>query len=267
MREGRAAVAARHFERAVRQARSRRGHHAAAGADRSRRGRISPQGIPQRRLPRRAARPRCTAPAISRRSTRSTLPQSGWRHSQALQANGKAEAGRRGAGAGLALCCSRGIASLSDEGLRRNYLNKREENREIVLAWLAHAREPQAAAQAARGASRRQGSLREPFERLVDTGLRLERDQERGRASRVPGRRSHRTVGRRARAAGAGGAGRAAGSRARRLAGAARRGRRTRCCKPSRHGSTRHAATAPSACATRPRARRRSTSASRLSRR
>ena len=31
--------------------------------------------------------------------------------------------------------------SLSDEGLRRNYLNKRQENREIVLAWLEHARE------------------------------------------------------------------------------------------------------------------------------
>ena len=33
------------------------------------------------------------------------------------------------------------IPSLSDEGLRRNYLNKRQENREIVLAWLEHARE------------------------------------------------------------------------------------------------------------------------------
>ena len=71
-------------------------------------------------------------------------------------------------------CCSRRIASLSDEGLRRNYLNKREENREIVLAWLAHAREPQAAAQSgARPTSPARSTLSESFERLVDTGLRL----------------------------------------------------------------------------------------------
>ncbi len=64
-----------------------------------------------------------------------------WRHSQALRANGKARSWRtrRWSRPGDLLLAR--IASLSDEGLRRNYLNKREENREIVLAWLAHARE------------------------------------------------------------------------------------------------------------------------------
>ena len=65
------------------------------------------------------------------------------------------------------------IAGLSDEGLRRNYLNKIDTHREIVAAWLADAGK--------RGSGPKQRiahltgktSLREPFERLVDTGLRL----------------------------------------------------------------------------------------------
>ena len=63
-----------------------------------------------------------------------------WRHSQALRANGqRSRRTRRWSRPGSLLLAR--IASLSDEGLRRNYLNKREENREIVLAWLSHARE------------------------------------------------------------------------------------------------------------------------------
>jgi hypothetical protein len=62
-----------------------------------------------------------------------------WRHSQALRASGKSKLADAALEQALQLLLAR-IASLSDEGLRRNYLNKREENREIVLAWLSHAR-------------------------------------------------------------------------------------------------------------------------------
>ena len=65
------------------------------------------------------------------------------------------------------------IAGLGDEGLRRNYLNKIRWHREIITAWLADARKRRLSP--ARRSAHLQGevSLREPFERLVDTGLRL----------------------------------------------------------------------------------------------
>ncbi len=98
-----------------------------------------------------------------------------WRHSQALRAGG----GRAAAAeADAALAFAYGlvvdtVGNLSDEGLRRNALNKIEERREIVQAWLAHARKqglPQAQRERHLAGS---SNLREPFQRLVDTGLRL----------------------------------------------------------------------------------------------
>ncbi len=65
------------------------------------------------------------------------------------------------------------MASLRDEGLRRNYLNKRADNREIVLAWLAHARERKLPKRAREAHLAGKVSLHASFERLVDTGLRL----------------------------------------------------------------------------------------------
>ena len=70
-------------------------------------------------------------------------------------------------------CCSHRIAGLSDEGLRRNYLNKREENREIVLAWIQHARERKLPRKQREAHLAGKANLGESFERLVDTGLRL----------------------------------------------------------------------------------------------
>ena len=95
-----------------------------------------------------------------------------WQHSQALRANGlHAEA--RVALARAYGFLRDGLAGLSDEGLRRNSLNKPVEVREIVLAWLADAR-AQGLPRAQREAHLiAEASLREPFERLVDTGLRL----------------------------------------------------------------------------------------------
>ncbi len=94
------------------------------------------------------------------------------RHSQALAANGKATAARDALAKAYRFLVEP-IAGLSDEGLRRNYLNKADTHREIVAAWLADA------GNRGSGPKRRiahlagKTSLREPFERLVDTGLRL----------------------------------------------------------------------------------------------
>src|SRR5438132_12219626 len=67
----------------------------------------------------------------------------------------------------------KGIVSLSDEGLRRNYLNKIEAHREIVRAWLKDARRRRLSPERRAAHLVGEANLREPFERLVDTGLRL----------------------------------------------------------------------------------------------
>ena len=59
-----------------------------------------------------------------------------WLHSQALAASGRKEAARRALATAYRYLV-KPIASLSDEGLRRNYLNKSRVRREIVTAWLA----------------------------------------------------------------------------------------------------------------------------------
>ncbi len=95
-----------------------------------------------------------------------------WQHSRALAANGKPAAARQA----LALAYRflvKPIAGLSDEGLRRNYLNKIDVHREIIAAWLKDAAKRGPAAKRRVAHLVGQTSLREPFERLVDTGLRL----------------------------------------------------------------------------------------------
>ena len=94
-----------------------------------------------------------------------------WRYYRALQANGRTAAAQRA----LALAYRflvEPISKLTDEGLRRNYLNKVDVHRKIVEATLAGRRRS--------AGSRRPpahlavtSSLQEPFERLVDTGLRM----------------------------------------------------------------------------------------------
>ncbi|MEO8305833.1 MAG: GAF domain-containing protein [Betaproteobacteria bacterium] len=95
-----------------------------------------------------------------------------WEHSRALAAIGDAKASR------LALESAykfmrKGIASVSDEGLRRNYLNKIEWHREIIRAWLEDSAKRKLAAARRTAHLMGETSLREPFERLVDTGLRM----------------------------------------------------------------------------------------------
>jgi signal transduction histidine kinase/CheY-like chemotaxis protein len=98
-----------------------------------------------------------------------------WHHSRALRAAGGKAAD---AEAEQALAFAYGyvvdlVRNLSDEGLRRNALNKWPNIRELVRAWLDQARAkglPQAEREQHLAGS---ANLREPFQRLVDTGLRL----------------------------------------------------------------------------------------------
>ena len=175
-----------------------------------------------------------------RRSRAWTARELWWRHSRALAANGKAAAAR-GRSPRHTGSWSSGIASLCDEGLRRNYLNKVDAHREIVAAWLERRAQAQAGAEAAHRPPRGQD---EPARAVRAAGRHRpapERAAQRRRAARVPDRRGHRALRRRARAAGARVAGRAA---ARRVAGAARRGRAgaaARTSRPRSHGGAAHA--------------------------
>ena len=95
-----------------------------------------------------------------------------WRHSQALSANGQ----REEAYAALEMAYQflvDGIASLSDEGLRRNYLNKIQVNREIIAAWLGASENQNLPAEERFAHLAGEANLSEPFQRLVDSGLRL----------------------------------------------------------------------------------------------
>ncbi|HYN61585.1 MAG TPA: tetratricopeptide repeat protein, partial [Rubrivivax sp.] len=88
-----------------------------------------------------------------------------WWHSRALHANGQEAAARQALATGYQVMLS-GVAGVNDEGLRRSWFNKVDAHRQLIRAWLA---QPRPKLAHLRGAT----SLHEPFERLVDTGLRL----------------------------------------------------------------------------------------------
>jgi len=95
-----------------------------------------------------------------------------WRHSQVLQANKKTKEAREA----LELAYDfllKGIAHTGDEGIRRNYLNKISVNREIIRAWLLNGKKYKLPNERLFAHLAIESSLREPFERLADTGLRL----------------------------------------------------------------------------------------------
>ncbi len=93
-----------------------------------------------------------------------------WQHVRALAASGQAAAARRALDRAYRIVVT-SIATLGDEGLRRNCLSKVEDNREIVTAWLAGA--PARRSKGTPPHLAGQANLTEPFERLADTGLRL----------------------------------------------------------------------------------------------
>ncbi|MEO5771155.1 MAG: GAF domain-containing protein, partial [Burkholderiaceae bacterium] len=171
LREGRAAQAVRDFDRAVREcdAANTQGRmmfltalataHLAAGRP------AAALAASRRGL-------RLQAKVGSSQSDEFDAKALWWRHSQALRASGREaqaiEALQRAYGLVLD-----SVRSLGDEGLRRNVLNKHAVTREIVTAWLAHARQRRLPREQREAHLAGAANLGEPFERLVDTGLRL----------------------------------------------------------------------------------------------
>ena len=100
------------------------------------------------------------------------LPDLWWTHCEALTANGLHADADDALRIAYRLVLDR-LATIADPGLRRNALNKVASCRAVVQAWIVRARRLGLPA-AEREAHLAGGtSLAEPFERLVDTGLRL----------------------------------------------------------------------------------------------
>jgi GAF domain-containing protein/CheY-like chemotaxis protein len=95
-----------------------------------------------------------------------------WWHSRALHANGLAQPARRALARSYRVMLD-GVASLSDEGLRRSWFNKVEAHRQLIDAWLAEGRRGHVVLSRTNAHLNARTQLREPFERLVDTGLRM----------------------------------------------------------------------------------------------
>ncbi|HTR57033.1 MAG TPA: GAF domain-containing protein, partial [Casimicrobiaceae bacterium] len=95
-----------------------------------------------------------------------------WRHAQALSANKKNKQAHEALERAYGFLVDR-IAHLRDEGLRRNYLNKIPFNREIIAAWLADGTKQKVPKQRLFAHLAVEADVREPFQRLADTGLRL----------------------------------------------------------------------------------------------
>ncbi len=95
-----------------------------------------------------------------------------WQRHRALAAAGRQADARKALDTAYALLLE-GIATLSDEGLRRSYLNKIDSHREIVLAWIADARHRRLSVKRQSAHLAGDADLRAPFERLADTGMRL----------------------------------------------------------------------------------------------
>ena len=95
-----------------------------------------------------------------------------WRHAQALSASNKGRQAHEALERAYGFLVDR-IAHLRDEGLRRNYLNKVPVNREIIAAWLADGAKRKLPKQRLFAHLAVESDVREPFQRLADTGLRL----------------------------------------------------------------------------------------------
>ncbi|MGE5338649.1 MAG: GAF domain-containing protein, partial [Gemmatimonadota bacterium] len=95
-----------------------------------------------------------------------------WWHSRALRASGLRDEADKALARAYRFVVERN-AQVGDEGLRRNALNKKEAVRELIAAWVAHARDRRLPKSERETHLAVQANLSEPFERLVDTGLRL----------------------------------------------------------------------------------------------
>jgi GAF domain-containing protein/CheY-like chemotaxis protein len=95
-----------------------------------------------------------------------------WQHHLALKANGR-EAEATAALERAHRLLLDGVRGLSDVGLRRSYLNKVQEHRELLAAWVGQARRRRLPRRRLIEHLSGATDLREPFERLADTGLRM----------------------------------------------------------------------------------------------
>jgi signal transduction histidine kinase len=135
----------------------------------------------------------CTSEAIALLSTTGNaspdLPPQDvwWLHYRVLSAlTAASEAAGVGESEGAWACLERArdtmlaaIATLSDEGLRRNYLNKVEINRAIVFEWVRHSAR-RGLALTALTSLPRVGNVQDQLTRMLDIGVRLtaERDAD-----------------------------------------------------------------------------------------
>ena len=95
-----------------------------------------------------------------------------WRHAQALLANNQTTTAREALDRAYGSLLE-AIANLRDEGLRRNYLNKVATNRELLAFWVKDGVRRKLPRERIFEYLSIESNLREPFQRLADTGLRL----------------------------------------------------------------------------------------------
>ncbi len=95
-----------------------------------------------------------------------------WRHTQVLLADKKTKEAREALDRAHEFLLEQ-IANLRDEGLRRNYLNKVNVNRELLQYWVKDGTKRKLPKERLFAHLAIESNLREPFKRLADTGLRL----------------------------------------------------------------------------------------------
>ncbi|HNB36283.1 MAG TPA: hypothetical protein PK414_08685, partial [Anaerolineales bacterium] len=95
-----------------------------------------------------------------------------WRHTQALLANKKNKEAQEALNRAYDFLLE-SIGNIRDEGLRRNALNKVTENRELIQYWVADGTKRKLPKERLFAYLNIESNLREPFQRLADTGLRL----------------------------------------------------------------------------------------------
>ncbi len=95
-----------------------------------------------------------------------------WRHAQALLANKKNKEAQAALNRAYDFLLE-SIQNIRDEGLRRNALNKVLENRELLTYWVNDGAKRKLPKERLYAHLHIESNLREPFQRLADTGLRL----------------------------------------------------------------------------------------------
>ncbi|MEN9562649.1 MAG: hypothetical protein RIR73_893, partial [Chloroflexota bacterium] len=95
-----------------------------------------------------------------------------WRHVQALNANKKTKEARETLERAYDFLLE-SITNIRDAGLRRNALNKVEDNRKLLQFWVKDGAQRKLPKERLFAHLNIESNLREPFQRLADTGLRL----------------------------------------------------------------------------------------------